>query len=74
LSPGAWAPNSATAWKAELPSGRAVQLISAPVFVATKLEASAGRGQGDYLFSHALGGVTSVIDGRDSRARGVDRS
>ncbi len=41
-------------------------MIAAPAFVATKLEAFAGRGQGDYLFSHDLGDIISVIDGRDS--------
>jgi predicted nucleotidyltransferase len=56
----------ATAWAARLPSGRSVQVIAAPAFVATKLEAFAGRGQGDYLFSHDLGDIISVIDGRDS--------
>jgi len=56
----------ATAWAARLPSGRNVQVIAAPAFVATKLEAFAGRGQGDYLFSHDLGDIISVIDGRDS--------
>jgi hypothetical protein len=30
------------------------------------LEAFHGRGDGDYLFSHDLGDVLSVIDGRDS--------
>lgn len=56
----------ATAWANRLPSGRSVQVIAAPAFVATKLEAFAGRGQGDYLFSHDLGDIISVIDGRDS--------
>jgi len=56
----------ATAWAARLPSGRSVQVIATPAFVATKLEAFAGRGQGDYLFSHDLGDIISVIDGRDS--------
>lgn len=55
-----------TAWTAQLPSARNVQVISAPLFVATKLEAFAGRGQGDYLFSHDLGDLISVIDGRES--------
>lgn len=49
-------------------SGLAIQVIRAPVFLATKLEAFAGRGQGDYLFSHDLGDVVSVVDGRDSLA------
>jgi predicted nucleotidyltransferase len=62
-----WYPAAcASAWAAHLPSGRTVQVIAAPAFVATKLEAFAGRGQGDYLFSHDLGDITSVVDGRDS--------
>lgn len=51
-----------------LPSGAAIQVITAPVFLATKLEAFAGRGGGDYLFSHDLGDVIAVIDGRDELA------
>ena len=58
----------ATAWAARLPSGRWVKVIAAPAFLATKLEAFAGRGQGDYLFSHDLADITSVVDGRDSLA------
>ena len=49
-----------------LPSGVAIQVVQAPVFVATKLEAFHGRGQGDHLFSHDLGDLISVIDGRDT--------
>jgi predicted nucleotidyltransferase len=55
-----------TAWPATLPSGHIVQVITASAFIATKLEAFAGRGQGDYLFSHDMGDVISVIDGRDT--------
>ena len=55
-----------TAWTATLPSGRRIQVITAPAFVATKLEAFAGRGQGDFLFSHDMADIVSVIDGRDS--------
>ena len=42
-----------------------IRLITAPVFVATKFEAFADRGFSDYLFSHDLGDLISVIDGRD---------
>lgn len=49
-----------------LPSGRTIRLITAPVFLATKLEAFAGRGQGDFLFSHDLGDLLAVVDGRES--------
>lgn len=55
-----------TAVPVALPSGRTVRLIAAPLFVATKLEAFAGRGQGDFLFSHDTGDLLAVIDGRES--------
>lgn len=54
-----------TAQDVMLPSGAQILVITAPAFVATKLEAFAGRGGGDYLLSHDLGDVISVIDGRD---------
>ncbi len=41
-----------------------IRLISAPVFLATKLEAFKGRGKGDYFASHDLEDALSVIDGR----------
>ena len=55
----------ATSRKTPLPSGTPIRLVTAPVFVATKFEAFADRGQNDYLFSHDLGDLISVIDGRD---------
>lgn len=53
-----------TAVRVMLPSGMPIRLVTAPVFVGTKLEAFAHRGRNDYLFSHDLGDVISVIDGR----------
>lgn len=56
-----------TAQSVALPSGRLIRLIrliAAPVFVATKLEAFDGRGQGDFLFSHDIGDALAVVDGR----------
>ncbi|MGB5062715.1 MAG: hypothetical protein WBQ37_03000 [Candidatus Competibacter sp.] len=55
-----------TAVAVALPSGRLIRLIAAPVFLATKLEAFDGRGQGDFLFSHDLGDLLAVVDGRDA--------
>lgn len=55
-----------TATQTALPSGLVIRLVQAPVFIATKLEAFAGRGKGDYLFSHDLGDVLSVVDGRET--------
>ena len=55
-----------TSVPATLPSGRMIRLVTAPVFMATKLEAFSGRGNNDYLFSHDLGDLISVVDGRDA--------
>ena len=56
----------ATAEPLALPSGVPIRVITAPVFIATKLEAFHSRGKNDYLFSHDLGDILSVLDGRDS--------
>lgn len=55
-----------TAQRTRLPGGQAIRLIAAPVFVATKLEAFAGRGKGDFLFSHDLEDLLAIVDGRAS--------
>jgi len=54
-----------TAQRFLLPSGISIRLIAAPLFLATKFEAFADRGQNDYLFSHDLGDLISVVDGRN---------
>lgn len=54
-----------TADRVALPSGAAIRLIRAPVFIATKLEALPDRGAGDLLMSHDLGDALAVVDGRD---------
>jgi hypothetical protein len=54
-----------TARPAALPSGRMIRLIAAPTFLATKLEAFDGRGDGDYLSSHDLGDLLAIVDGRE---------
>jgi predicted nucleotidyltransferase len=41
-----------------------IRAITAPFFLATKLEAFKGRGRRDHLASHDLEDVLSVIDGR----------
>ncbi|MBC7717705.1 MAG: hypothetical protein H7143_12275 [Pseudorhodobacter sp.] len=48
-----------------LPSGRRIRLISAPLFLATKLEAFANRGNGDFLH-HDMEDIVTVVDGRDT--------
>jgi len=48
-----------------LPSGTVVRIISAPYFLATKLEAFASRGRGDYTH-HDMEDIVTVVDGRES--------
>jgi hypothetical protein len=43
-----------------------IRIVTAPYFVATKLEAFKGRGRGDFLGSHDLEDVVSVVDGRET--------
>lgn len=51
-----------TAVRFDLPSGQRIRVITAPYFVATKLEAFHGRGKGDFLSSHDLVDVITVLD------------
>lgn len=48
----------------ELPSGKKIRMVSAPYFLATKLAAFDGRGQGDYMMSHDMEDIVAVMDGR----------
>lgn len=47
-----------------LPSGKLIRLISAPAFLATKLEAFSSRGKSDLMSSHDFEDIIQVIDGR----------
>lgn len=54
----------ATAEDREIAPGVTIKLIRAPYFLATKLEAFAGRGEGDFQASHDLEDLVTVLDGR----------
>lgn len=47
------------------------RLITAPYFLATKLEAFFGRGRGDFRSSHDLEDIITVVDGRSELIREV---
>jgi len=49
-----------------LPNGVKIRLVSGSHFLATKLEAFYGRGNGDYMASHDLEDLIAVLDGRAS--------
>ena len=53
-----------TAVPLEIAEGLTIRLISAPCFLATKLEAFADRGQGDFMGSSDMEDVIAVLDGR----------
>lgn len=57
-----------TAISLDLGAGLTIQLVSAVAFVATKLEAFAGRGNGDFMSSHDLEDVLNIVDGREELA------
>lgn len=54
------------AQRVTLPSGKLIQAITAPFFLATKIEAFRGRGKRDYHESRDLEDFVSVVDGRNS--------
>lgn len=65
-----YAPAIASAQTVEV-AGLAVRVVTPVYFVATKLEAFRGRGQGDYVASHDLEDVMTVVDGRSELVQEV---
>ncbi|MEQ1662430.1 MAG: hypothetical protein ABL877_07020 [Thiobacillus sp.] len=63
-----------TAAQINLPDGKVIRLITAPVFVATKFEAFHGRGNNDYLASHDLEDIITVVDGRPELQQEIDQA
>ncbi len=57
--------------KLRLPSGLLLRVITAPLFLATKIEAFQSRGEEDYFASSDLEDVVAVLDGRPSLANEV---
>jgi predicted nucleotidyltransferase len=47
-----------------LPSGEAINVITAPFFIATKLESFNSRGGGNYMH-HDMEDILNVVDGRE---------
>ena len=54
-----------------LPSGQTIRVITAPLFLGTKIEAFRGRGNMDYQASHDLEDFVAVIEGRDPLLREI---
>jgi hypothetical protein len=54
-----------------LPRGAEINLVSPPLFIATKLEAFRGRGKGDFGASTDMEDIVAVIDGRQELVREI---
>jgi hypothetical protein len=70
-----WYPEAlSTARPNQLSVDLTVRAISAPYFLATKLEAFRGRGHGDYFASHDLEDFVTVVDCRSSLIEEISAS
>lgn len=58
----------------QISPNRAIKIISAPYFIATKLEAFSDRGKNDYLTSHDLEDIIALLDGRPEIAKDIATS
>lgn len=67
-------PAMQTAVTVSLQEGLSIRLVAATYFVATKLAAFLDRGKGDYLESHDLEDVLSVVDGRPALVDEFERA
>ncbi len=56
----------------EMEPGLSIRVVNSVYFCATKLEAFASRGKGDYMASHDLEDLLSVIDGRPELVQEVE--
>lgn len=54
----------ATAQPCLLSEDLQIRLVTAPYFIATKNEAFAGRGHGNFLFSNDIEDIVTLLDGR----------
>jgi len=58
----------------DLPGGVRIRAVTAPLFVATKIEAFRSRGRGDFVASHDLEDIIAVADGRPALIDEVKRA
>lgn len=58
----------------KLPSNTSIRTLTAPYFLATKLEAFKTRGKMDFLASHDFEDIVSVVDGREALVKEVNSS
>jgi predicted nucleotidyltransferase len=69
-----YAEAASSASPVRLPSGRSVNLVSAPAFLATKFEAFRTRGRADMLASHDFEDIINVLEGRSRVVEEIRRA
>ncbi len=57
-----------------LPDGTRIRLITAPAFIATKLEAFHDRGKEDFALSHDMEDIVAIVNGRPELADEVAKT
>lgn len=60
--------------RVRLPNGIEISVMAPPSFLATKLEAFYGRGNGDFAASHDIEDLVCVVDGREEIVKEVHAS
>lgn len=63
-----------TAQWADIEDGSSIRVVQPPYFLATKVEAFEGRGDGDFLRSRDIEDIVSMIDGRKEVVRELRES
>ncbi len=70
-----WYPEAVENWfLSALTERLEIRVITAPYFLATKLEAFLGRGEGNYLNSHDIEDIIMVLNGRSELVEEVRNS
>lgn len=59
-----YSPAIKSATEISLGKGLEIRIVTAPYFLATKIEAFYGRGRGEYMASHDMEDLVTLIDGR----------
>lgn len=57
-----------------MPSGKEVKIVSPPYFIGTKIEAFLGRGENDFIMSHDIEDIITVVDGRKELPAEIKRT
>jgi len=57
----------------EIEPGVAIRVATAPYLIAMKLDAFAGRGDGDYVASHDVEDIVAIVDGRATLVDEISR-